>query len=288
MKSVLIVGINSAIGRFAKEKFESNKWIVYGTTKNTNELNEKTLYLDLLDPKSFVLDENILIDVVVFCASITKIKDCCEKKLFCKKINLDAQVFLAILLKKHSNPFMIFLSSSTVFDGKSPFMREDDNVCPSNFYGKLKADAEEELKKITDKIAIVRATKVLYMEHFLVKKWIDDLNSMKNIAPFSDLTLSPISMELVITAIFLLATMKKSGVFHLSGESDITYVDIANYLLKKLSIDKELINPINAIGYLISEQYAPKYTSLDMANSKKDLSLFPESYMSILDRIFNA
>lgn len=282
MQNILIIGSDSTIGAHLKKDCEARGKTIYGTTRHANRCTETTFFLDLLNPNAFNIPDHIIIDTVVFCAAMSKIKECEENKALSYQINVESNLKLARYLKKKFNPFIIFLSSNAVFDGSKPFRLETEPPCPINYYGECKTEAEKKLLAITNKLAIIRLTKVLHPNHPLIKKWIIDLHDGKNIYPFSDIMLAPISLNTVTEAIQKIANLEKKGIFHASGDCDITYFELAQKIAKKTKLNSKLI--VNTIsGY----QSISLYNSLDMRNTRTYLKLTPISINKVVDSLFD-
>lgn len=281
MTTILIISCDSIISAHLKKQFETHGKMVYGTTRHKDRCSNTTFFLDLLNPEAFNLPNDIVIDTVVFCAAISKIKECEDNKKLSYQINVESPVILAHYLKNRFNPFMIFLSSNAVFDGSKPFFLETDRPCPINYYGYCKTEAEKKLSKITEKLAILRLTKVLYPEHPLIRKWISDLKNNKHIYPFGDLRLAPISLEMASNAIEKIAALQQPDIFHISGSQDITYAELAKKLIEKMKSNAQLI--------IISNSYhqpRSRYNSLDMTHSKNALQISTTNNQSIFDELF--
>src|SRR3990167_2067366 len=274
MTTILLIGSDSTIGSHLKKQLKTQGKTICGTTRHKDRCTETIFFLDLLNPDAFTLPENISIDTVIFCASMSIIKECEDNKALSYQINVESTIKLARYLKNRFDPFIIFLSSNAVFDGSKPFFLETDTPCPINYYGHCKIEAEKKLAGITDKLAILRCTKVLYSDHPLIKKWIQDLQNGEKIYPFDDLMLAPISLEMVSTAIKKLSDLKKPGIFHLSGNNDITYVELARLIAKQIKCDNKLIISTCDTKKQTGQSQIKNNTTLDMTNFKKILGIF--------------
>src|SRR3990167_5396214 len=112
MTTILIIGSDSTIGSHLTRQLETHGDTVYGTTRHLDRCTETNFFLDLLNPDAFNLPDHINIDIVVFYAAISIIKDCEKNKALSYQINVEAPIKLACYLKNKFNPFMIFLSSN--------------------------------------------------------------------------------------------------------------------------------------------------------------------------------
>lgn len=285
MKSMLIIGIDSAIGSYLKVQFENQNWVVLGTSRNKAKCSATIFYLDLIHPDLFFIPDTIKIDAVIFSASIGSYKVCDADSSLCEQVNYLSQIQIALYLQKHFDPFMIFLSSTAVFDGSVAFQKENAIQNPVSVYGISKMKAEKHLQDCIKQLAILRITKVFHINYSLIKNWIMDLNNHTIIHPLMDLTASPVSIQFVFKAVNRLIQLKKTGTYHLSGCHDVVYCELAMTLAEKIGADKKYIVGINGIDVVIPRKWTQKYTSLDMTLSQQDLSLFPQSHLDVFSDI---
>lgn len=252
----LIIGKDSNIGRCIENYLIEKNENVVGTSRRRNN---ECLYLNLEENKS---KWEIPIDctVVFICLGITSI-DFCENN-YKKAYNINVKQTIAlidVLIKK--NIFIIFLSTNLVFDGNKSFELEYAIQNPKTNYGLFKTKVEEYILKNNKNAAIVRLTKVLEKDNILINDWIKNLKINKVIKPFKNMFLAPISMELVLNSLYKIANLKKRDIYHLSGDRDISYADLANFIAELYKLDKNLIEPIQANKSIILR---PKNTTLNM------------------------
>lgn len=274
MKHALIVGIDSVIGRALQQELLAAGWVVFGTTRRKEQINDTIVHLDLTQAITFRLEHPL--DVVFLCASITSIAGCRDNPERSKQVNCDAQIILANYFLNRAI-HVIFLSTNAVFSGQKPAYRIDDVVGPTTIYGTHKAMVEQELKNRPGKISIVRLSKVLTMDYPLIVRWIQALQQGACITPFHDMSLCLIALRDVTYCLKEIAERTLLGIIHLSGEKDVTYYDLAMHLAKSINADPTLVIPCSGFDAGISRAEAPPYASLDITESKKlfDMSGFP-------------
>lgn len=261
-RRALIIGEDSMIGSALKPLLLRFGWKVYSTARRKNSSN----YLDLLKPSSF--EFNSTVDVVFICAAMTNLKECSEKPDISKKINFDAPVFLTRKFQSQGAQ-VIFLSSSAVFDGSVPNRGLADPCCPITSYGEHKAAAERFLLEMFSSVAVVRLTKVISTDFHLLKNWSSCLRLNEIIEPYFDLYLCPIAIKHVLYCLYLIALNKLTGIFHLSGEKDLSYFNLAQLLAKKMGKESSLIRPVSCFTRGVSKNNAPRFTSLNMSKSRE-------------------
>ena len=255
----LIIGGDSIIGR-ALSAFWKEKNIPYcASTRRREQVDETRPYIDLAT-LSWPELEIGQYDAVVFCAAATKLSDCEEHPETTRVINVDATVALAKLMALRGC-YLLFLSTNQVFDGTKPHRKVSDHVCPINEYGRQKVDAEQLIRQ-EPRSAVLRLSKVIYPDLPLLRQWESHLQAGQSIEAFTDMYLAPISLEKVVKRIDHLVQNKETGIFHLSGEKDVSYYSFAKSNFSNIPnadklIGKSRVSEANFLGL-----QSPRYTSL--------------------------
>ena len=282
MNEVLIVGGDSTIGSRLMASFVAGENSVLSTTCFHTHVNEKCLFLDLSDDRKYWPTLPASIKTAVFCAAITSQEQCAIDPEFSRRVNVEGTFALAEQMVE-AGAFVIFLSSNAVFNGSTPFAKSTDPVDPQNEYGRQKAEAEKQLLKLGDKVAIVRFSKVITQEMLLLKGWIKELQAGNVIHPFSDMFISPVPISLAVSVIQKIAERQIPGIFQLSSIQDVTYYDLSTYMALKLSLNEQLIQPISS--RVVGINYSAKNTTLDCSRLA-ELEILPPNVWTALDEIF--
>jgi dTDP-4-dehydrorhamnose reductase len=274
-----IVGGDSKIGRafslFLKSR--DNKVII---SSRKPEKKENVVNIDLnQDPDSWEIPEDCSIGLI--CAGITSIAECEKNYDFSYRINVSQTVALARKLIENGM-FIVFLSTNMVFDGEKPFCTEDAETNPKNKYGYQKAETEKQILNLEGNIAVIRLTKVLSPDMPLVNRWRKSLKNNEVINPFQDMKLSPLAMEFLLTSMETISKSKKSGVFHLSGNKDISYAEMAYFIAEKEGFSRDLIVPVNSN---MEPAFRPANTVLSMVKMGKFFSIYPPNVYNTIENL---
>jgi dTDP-4-dehydrorhamnose reductase len=282
----LIVGSESLIGDQLRRELLHRNHHVAGTSRRSDRQPDLHL-LDLgrLDPgaplsadlRAFVVRQR---PVVVFLAGVTRFQQCEQDRTGTFVINVTNS--LAVLRSVlAAGCFTIFVSSSAVFSGLRPFPTEVDATDPTTEYGRQKATVESILTNFalktgnTDRLAIVRPTKVLPDRDGLVANWVLALRGGENIGPFHDLILSPVSVSFVVRGLVRLSSERRAGVFHFSGVEDVSYAMFAYRLAETLGAPVGLIEPVAAPRHDPNDPF-PRFASLAMSETSLRIGLQPQ------------
>ena len=282
--SILIIGGDAKLSKELKKKLITNKIDFVETSKKNKKNNDKITYLNYDDIESFIIPEKIEKAVVVAYISSYSIFENNHdySKLIC---TVKIPYIVEQLLKR--NIYTCFISSNAVFSGTKSIPSEYDTPSPSFHYGIYKSKTEEAILRISEKLkknkflSILRLTKNVSKDSSPFNQWIENINKKKNINVFKDLYFSPILFSKSAEIVFKLLSAQNEGIFHFSGESDISYHEFANGFFNFANINKELmkISSSEKLGNKI--YYTNHITSLNMKLTQNILNIKPMELLEI-------
>ena len=279
MTKYLIAGGDSLIGTHLARRL-AGKSVVASTTRRTG--HPERIFLDLMtgDTDAACTTKS---DVAFVCAAMTSIRSCEADPLTSRKINVTETARLVERLVGEGC-FVVFLSSNTVFDGNTPFPDEDAPCSPTTEYGRQKREAEEQiLGKASERVAIVRLSKVVAPESGIAADFMRRLRDGSPCPAFTDLFLCPASLAYVGAGLVAVAAARIPGVFHLSGTDEMSYTQFALHLAGRIGADPGLVVPGTSSEAGVSVLFRPVHPALGMARTSRLLGLAPEQ----LDHMMN-
>jgi dTDP-4-dehydrorhamnose reductase len=107
-------------------------------------------------------------------------------------------------------------------------------------------------------------SKVLTPGLDLLAGWKRDLCAEKSIAPFHDLHLAPVPMDLVARVAAHIVEDRAAGIYHCTGAEDRSYVALAHALAASMGADPALIRPISGQARNMPAAARPRHTTLAM------------------------
>jgi dTDP-4-dehydrorhamnose reductase len=223
---VLIVGSDGQLGAALSKYLASNGYNVQATTRRAARTDARTFLFDLESP-SFEF-ANTPYDCVVVCAGLTSIAACEKDPSLCERVNVTNTIALIDHFAARSS-FIIFLSSTAVFDGNKAFYTFDDAANPATVYGRSKLAVETHIReKHKDRAATLRITKVISETTPFVERWLKDGKDGKPISAYTNRLISPVTIASVCDAVQLLAERKQGGVYQLGGDEEVSFFDFAH------------------------------------------------------------
>jgi len=281
----LIVGSDGIIGRALADRLSREGKHVWETTRRPDRVSGRRVWLDMAEDVSVRGFPKSLCAVVI-CAAVTSLERCRTAPEQSAHTNVCQTVALASRLAEQGL-FVVFPSTNLVYDGSKPHVEAEEPVCPRTEYGRQKAEAERQLLKLGEQVAIVRLTKVLSPEMRLVNGWVSSLQRGQAIQPFWDMVMAPVSLSFAVEAIGRVAEARLSGITHVSAENDVTYAEVAQYLARRLNVSPRLVTPIRSSDTDGTFEAIPRHTTLDTGRLRSTLGLVPPDVWTTVDTVFD-
>jgi len=210
-------------------------------------------------------------DAVIHMAALGNVDQCEEDKQLAWRVNVEATRFLAKLCARSGVP-MIYLSTDYVFDGERGMYREDDVPNPINFYGLTKLVAEEIVRSLVPKHAVVRTSAIYGLgmgRKNFGKFLIEALSSGQRVRALIDQWLSPTLNTLLAEAVVEILERELWGTYHVAGERVSRY-EFAIRLAERFGFDKSLIEPARMSDFSWRAR-RPRDSSLDCSKARSML-----------------
>jgi len=285
MPTALIVGVDSLIGAALADTLIARGTAVVGTTRRARSgAPGSRMVLDLAAPDAGAV-QLPRVDVAVVCAAMARFVDCREQPELARRVNVSAPAALAARLVVNGTR-VVLLSTSAVFDCRSPRVPADRPTSPATAYGALKAEAEAAILALRPHGCVLRLTKVITPAMPLFVDWIGALRRREPIEAFEDLTFSPIAVHDVLTALLAVLAHGGEGIYQVSGAGDLSYADAARHLARRIGAPPDLVRAVRAVDRGIPQSEVTRYTSLDAVRLSGLTSWAPPAATDVLDTVF--
>jgi dTDP-4-dehydrorhamnose reductase len=230
---------------------------VIATTRRRPLANDDRLYLDLAE----TLPDLPKVDVAVICAAMARFEECRRAPELAYRVNVAAPLELSRSLTQ-AGARVILLSTSAVFDGSNPYVKESEKPLPRSAYGRFKAEAEARLLELGSAVSVLRLTKVLTPGTGLLSQWIARLAEGETVRAFDDHHFCPLRVADVIEAVVALIESKEGGIFHVSGAADVSYFDAARFLARGIGVAEDQVEAVHAVENGLDETELLPFSSL--------------------------
>jgi len=289
LETILVVGGDSLLGYALAKKLRTGSRRTISTSRRETRLQADGVYrLDLIESLPQWVT-GIAASCAFLCAAVTRIRESESNPEYARLVNVTRTVELAEALMSRGT-FVVFPSSTAVFAADSGDARESSPVAPETTYGRLKAEAEQELLhrarrcRAPGGTAIVRITKVVSCSKEPFRDWLPALSAGRAIEPYSDLAFSPVSLAYAVEGLLAIARLRRTGVYHLSGATALTYSQFAFMIAEALGVDRSLIVPVprHAAG---GQGPHPVRPALDMRETSPLLGVFPQPSHEVAEQL---
>lgn len=281
----LVVGGDSLVGSHLGSLSRGISQQIVQTTRR--EENGNGQFFADLDGGDFSNVVAVGADVAFLCAAMTNMQACRENPDWSYRINVTGTVALASQLVRQGT-FVVFLSSNTVFDGLLKQPNECESYAPITEYGRQKVEAEKQLLALSgaaEYVAIVRLSKVLAPHSGMAGRFLQCLRAGESFPAFIDLKMSPISLDYLTEALLAIASRKLAGIFHLSGEGEMSYAEFACRLAAHVGAPRELVRLVTSGSVGVETLFNPEFPALGMERTQRILGIGPEPINRVLNEL---
>jgi dTDP-4-dehydrorhamnose reductase len=282
----LLVGGDSEIGAATFRAAKARGIAMASTTRRPDRVAPDRPLLDLAAPlDAFEPPEGTT--AACICAAVARLAACAADPAGTERINVTQT--LALVQKLLAREIaVLFLSSNQIFDGLEPQMQADAPYRPVNEYGRQKSLTETallELYGLGEPIAILRISKVVSLNLPLIHDWVAAIKAGKPIRAFHDMALAPVPVDRVCAAILALMEDRARGIFQLTGPSDVSYAEVARYLVKKLGDDPGLVTETSAREGGLPDGIARPHTTLDSSRLKEVYGIMAPEPWTVIEQV---
>lgn len=297
-RGALVVGSTGLIGQSLMQALLRSFWPVWGTVRSATDSSDRLLALDLSrdvpgsgDEEKRLAEAARSLGTAFLCAAISRFEECAKNPDLSFRVNVSNTLKLAEFLLDRGVT-VVYLSSNAVFDGNSAYCDEEAPHSPVTEYGRQKAAAEAGLRvlaaegeKPSRTVIIVRLTKVLSARLPLVANWIGSLEARKTVEAFDDLIFAPTSLRFTTEALLRLSSIHRPGVYHISGDRDVSYCDFACLLARRIGAGGNLVTAASASARLGEAAFQPGFSALGTGQTALAAGITPQSLEAVVDDI---
>lgn len=249
---ILVIGGSSVIGSqflkyFHKEKIHAQ--FTYLTHPFAISNNGYILDITKKDDVVNVLTK-IHPDVIIHTAALTNVDLCETNKPLANSLNVNGTANVIDACKSIQSK-LVYISTSSVFDGKKEKYFETDTPSPTTYYGATKQSAEKLVKESGLPYLILRTDQ----PYCWIEKWqhtnsvlrvLEKLGNNQNFNEITDWYNTPTYVPEFIHASFDLIKKDAHGIFHVVGSDFISRYEWSLHIADTFKLDKKLIRPISS------------------------------------------
>lgn len=293
---IIVTGANGLLGQTLIKLLLEKKYNIIGIGRGPGRLIMAALdgysykELDITDGpavETFIVEEKP--EIIVHAAAMTQVDQCELNKPDCYNINVTATRFIIDAAKAVHSKFL-YVSTDFIFDGLNGPYKEDDEPAPVNYYGGTKLVAEKAVMESGLQWAIAR-TILVYGEAGMpgrpnILGWMkQNLESSKTINMVTDQWRTPTFVSDLANGILLMIEKNVTGIYHLSGEQQMTPYEMGVETAKFFGYDVSLVKQSSS-PEIKQPAVRPPRTGFIIDKAKKELGYRPSTFQEGLKKIF--
>lgn len=270
----LITGAYGLLGNklaslFAKNPAFEVVGLVRAELLENNVDNVKYVALDLTDTEAL---NNILRtlrpELIIHCAANVNLADCEKNQRYTFNLHVAATKTLSTSPRLQK---FIYISTDSVFDGKTGDYYESSITNPLNYYAKTKLDGEKAALDSFDNTVIVRTN--IYglnkqLKNSLAEWALKNLIAHVKINGFTDVIFNPVSTDQLSNAIQKIVETQYTGIINVGSDKYISKFDFLTMLANEAGENIDLVES-SKIQNLPSSLQRPLNTTLNTAKLEK-------------------
>jgi dTDP-4-dehydrorhamnose reductase len=203
--------------------------------------------LDITDGAAAAAIGDLRPDAIIHCAAIGDVDESERDPQLAWRVNVDGTANIANAAAG-VKARLLFISTSTVFDGRTGGYSEDDPPNPVNVYGRTKVAAEHAVRVLYPPALIVRISMAYGYPRtggasFLTRV-VERLSAGQPTNQPADEFRTPADVLTLAEALVELAGMDMSGLLHLGPRERISRYDFAVKIARRLGADPSLVTDV--------------------------------------------
>ena len=206
---------------------------------------------------------------VVHFAALTNVDWCERNPEETWQVNVEASSNLAQACQRF-NAGLVYLSTDSVFDGKTGHYAEEDPPAPVNVYGRSKLAGEQAVQDKLQRCLIIRTN--IYGWSVNAKsslaEWIlARLQSSQSVLGFSDVFFTPILTNDLSEILLDMMEQDLTGLYHVAGSESFSKYEFALHLVDVFGMGKKLVKPSSVASSTLESFHGPEILLSQLAKS---------------------
>ena len=276
---ILLLGGDGMLGRILRENWPQRS-LLYTTRRRKND--PLALYCDLESAK-FESDLPKA-EIFILAAGITSFQGCEKTPDKAWMVNVEAVGKIAKYCSRHGIR-LIFLSSSSIFDGMRQDPEETASPSPMTLYGKMKKEAENLVQTSKCNFQIVRLTKIMDSSSGFIRDCSQRLIHGEKIVASPQMPVAPLRGKWAQEAIQKCIKVSEDTILHLSPTDETSYYKLAEEIVAKKELAQDNLMVQSASELKKNCVWKPRHAKLGTQRSSRMLNLEMPSWIEVLKEV---
>jgi dTDP-4-dehydrorhamnose reductase len=181
--------------------------------------------------------------VIVHCAAETRVDYCEEHPEHASRLNVDATVAVASAAAR-INAKLVYVSTDSVFDGRTGHYTEDDVPAPCNVYAATKLAGEEAARTAADHLVLRTNMFGWSPRGRTLAEWVvDTLQRGERVPGFTDVVFAPVIVNQLAGIIGEAVDRGLRGTYHVGATAALTKFEFARLIARAFGYDPGHVTP---------------------------------------------
>ena len=257
MTKILVTGANGMLGQDLCPILEDEGFDVVETDIKSLDITDISMV------KAVLVKENP--DIVIHCAAYTNVDKAEEDIETARLINSKGTENIAKTCAE-IDAVLVYISTDYVFDGQGnrPWMPDDKNYAPLNYYGQTKLEGELAVSKTLEKYFIVRIAWVFGLNgKNFIKTMVNVGRKYDTVRVVNDQIGTPTYCYDLARLLVDMIETEKYGYYHATNEGGyISWYDFTREIYMQMGMDTKIV-PVTSEEYGLSVAARPFNSRLD-------------------------
>ena len=281
---VLLTGATGLLGRYMLNSTDPRDevWGVSRRGGAPGSLNDSThVPLDITDVRQTLeLLTSVDPDVVIHAAAEGSVDAIQGNMESFRTLNVRTPSLLANWCESHSRK-LVFISSNAVYGGRAEPYGDESDVSPVNDYGRLKVEAELQVREANPSTLIIRPILMYGWPNIgrrgnPVTDWISKLRAGQEVCVVEDVETQPLYAGDAAIGVWRAVRSNLTGTMNFGGGQPVSLFDFARLTARAFDLNDALIQPIKSQD-LPDLAPRPKQTRFDNRRLQEQLNVTVKS-----------
>ena len=284
--TIVLIGSDGFLGsRLRQSLADTGQNVISSSRRIIQEQSTNTFHLDLSNPDE--IRANLAFGgISIICGAVVGFDACCADPARSWRVNVEAPTIIS-QLNAEQGIKTVLISSNAVFSGDVFMPDEKTETGAQTEYGRQKEAAEKKVLAASPDNQIIRVSKLLGHEIDTFKSWFENIRNGQIIWADEDVRRAPVHVDHAAHIISRIATECPGGIYHISGDRDFTYYQMAQQMIAELSGNTAHLNARYRSETKPETEDLKPHTAMSMHHTMALLSINQPSSDSALQSVID-
>ncbi|MDA8637318.1 sugar nucleotide-binding protein [Rhodospirillales bacterium] len=286
--TAVLIGADGFLGSHLRRSLANiGQNVISSSRRLIPEQSTNTFHLDLSKPDE--IHSNLTFGAVsIICGAIVGFEECSVDPALSWQVNVEAPAIFS-RLNADRGVRTVLISSNAVFSGDIFMPNEETTTGAKTEYGRQKEAAEKHVLGTSPDNQIIRVSKLVAHDIDTFMSWFENIGNGRKIWADEDVRRAPVHVNDAAHIISRIATECPGGIYHISGDRDLTYYEMAQRMIGELGGDQAQLIPRQRSRMIPEIEDLKPHTAMSMRRTMNILQInqpsSDDAVQSIIDEL---